>query len=167
MCQFKPTKKEVKLRLDLPIEEARFTSIPRDEPIIAWKIFRLLDKGRENGKLRPAFSISSGVNFQFNTYGYSNTEANRDINYQMNLAVELYNQIVQVKYPGGFFSFKKRTDAAAYLCTITHLHPEFKQTYKLRKVLLLDVLGEHKTANDGIVYTSKIFYIFPESEEAI
>ncbi len=167
MCQFKLTKKEAKLRLDLPIEEARFTSIPRDEPVIAWKIFRLLDKGRENGKLRPAFSISSGANFQFNTYGYSNTEANKDFNKRMELIIQINSQIVQVKYPGGFFSFKKWTDAAAYLCTITHLHPEFKQTFKLRKVLLLDILGEHKTADDSIVYTSKIFYIFPESEEAI
>ena len=133
---------------------------PRDTPVVAYKVFR-----KSSGSLRSVYN-----NFQFNTI-----TVNKDSDASMVLYPEVKEGLLSntniyakgmssagsVEFPTGFFSFKTLPDALQYC---RDLRPYYVAV--VRKVLLLDVIGEYQSTV-GEIYLSKILYVVSEKDEQL
>lgn len=129
---------------------------PRDTPVLAYKVFRM-----SSGLLKPIYN-----RFSFNT-------ATANIDYKKSII--LHPQVKNlrggwddvafvefpVEFPAGFFSYKTLPNALKYC---KGLRPYYNAI--VRKVLLLDVIGEYQSTT-GEIYLSKILYIASEKDEQL
>ena len=125
---------------------------PRDTPVLAYKVFRM-----SSGLLKPIYN-----RFNFNT-----ATANIDREESIILHPQVKNlrgdrdDVAFVEFPAGFFSFKTLPNALKYC---RGLRPHYNAI--VRKVLLLDVIGEYQSTA-GEIYLSKILYIASEKDEQL
>ena len=133
---------------------------PRDTPVVAYKVFR-----KSSGSLRSVYN-----SFQFNTI-----TVNKDSDASMvlypkvkegllsntNIYVEGMSSFAEIEFPAGFFSFKTLPNALEYC---RGLRPFYVTV--VRKVLLLDVIGEYQSTA-GEIYLSKILYVVSEKDEQL
>ena len=146
--------------LDKYTDNLRNFTQPRDTPVVAYKVFR-----KSSGSLRSVYN-----SFQFNTI-----TVNKDSDASMvlypkvkegllsntNIYVEGMSSARSVEFPAGFFSFKTLPDALQYC---RGLRPYYVAV--VRKVLLLDVIGEYQSTA-GQIYLSKILYVVSKEDEQL
>lgn len=133
---------------------------PRDTPVLAYKVFRM-----HSGLPKP---IYNNFNFKIAT---ANIDRKESINLRpqvkegllsnTNIYVEGMSSFAEIEFPAGFFSFKTLPNALEYC---RGLRPYYNAI--VRKVLLLDVIGEYQSTA-GEIYLSKILYIVSEKDEQL
>ncbi len=134
-----------------PLNPRNFTQ-PRDTPVLAYKVFRM-----SSGLLK---AIYNRFNFNIAT---ANIDCKKSIilHPQVKRLCGDWDSFVGVEFPAGFFSYKTLADALKYCI---NLRPYYNVI--VRKVLLLDVIGEYQSTA-GEIYLSKILYIASEKDEQL
>lgn len=133
---------------------------PRDTPVVAYKVFRM-----SSGILKP---IYNKFNFKTATANIDRKESiilhpqvKEGLLPNTDMYVEGMSSFAEIEFPAGFFSFKTLPDALQYC---RDLRPYYVTV--VRKVLLLDVIGEYQSTV-GEIYLSKILYIVSEKNEQL
>jgi len=133
---------------------------PRDTPVLAYKVFRM-----SSGLLKPIYN-----NFNFSTATANidrkesiilHPQVKEGLLSNTNIYVEGMSSFAEIEFPAGFFSFKTLPAALGYC---RGLRPYYVAV--VRKVLLLDVIGEYQSTV-GEIYLSKILYIVSEKDEQL
>lgn len=133
---------------------------PRDTPVLAYKVFRM-----SSGLLKP---IYNRFNFSIATANIDRKESiilhpqvREGLLPNTGMYVEGMSSYAEIEFPAGFFSFKTLPNALKYC---RGLRPNYNAI--VRKVLLLDVIGEYQSTV-GEIYLSKILYIVSEKDEQL